>query len=345
MPRDPRIARHTDIATALSLLSDRELTDLVAAGTPNGSGIGGRSTLIEVDGVRVFVKQVPLTDTERLPEHVRSTANVFGLPPFFHYGIGLVPSPGLGAWRELAAHTMTTNWVLADRFAGFPLMHHWRVMPHTPSPLPDELADVEGAIAYWGGTPQVRERIEALRTASASLTLFLEYIPHTVHDWLETRLEAGDADSAVPLVEQGLEAVVSFLHAQELLHFDAHFGNILTDGDRLYLTDYGLSLSAHYRLTPEERDFVDRHRHYDRAYTRSYLVVWLVTDLYGYRGQERDAFIRACADGARPDGIQEAAADVIARHARGAAVMGEFNRRFQEESRLTPYPPKSPHAP
>ncbi|MER5218550.1 protein kinase family protein [Streptomyces sp. NPDC002838] len=345
MHRDTRLANHTDIATALSLLSDRELADLVDAGTPNGSGIGGRSTLIEVDGVRVFVKRVPLTDIERRPEHVRSTANVFGLPPFFHYGIGVVASPGLGAWRELAAHTMTTNWVLADRFAGFPLMHHWRVLPDTPRPLPDELADVERAVAYWGGTPQVRERIEARRTASASLTLFLEYIPYTVHDWLETRLEAGDADTAVPLVEQGLEAVVSFLHGQELLHLDAHFGNFLTDGRRLFLTDYGLSLSPRFRLSPEERDFVDRHRHYDRAYTRSYLVVWLVTDLYGYRGQEREAFLRACADGARPDGIPEAAADVIARRARGAAVMGEFNRRFQEESRLTPYPPESPHSP
>jgi hypothetical protein len=345
MPRDPRIARHTDIATALCLLSDRELADLVASGTPNGSGVGGRSTLIEVDGVKVFVKRVPLTDSERLPEHVRSTANLFGLPPFFHYGIGLVASPGLGAWRELAAHTMTTNWVLADRFAGFPLMHHWRVLPDIQCPLPDELADVERAVAYWGGTEQVRERIESRRTASANLTLFLEYIPHTVHDWLETRLGAGDADAAVPFVEQGLEAVVSFLHTHELLHLDAHFGNILTDGHRLHLTDYGLSLSARFRLTPEEREFVDRHRHYDRAYTRSYLAVWLVTALYGYRGHERDAFIRGCADGERPDGIPKAAADVIARHAREAVVMGEFNRRFQEESRLTPYPPTSPHAP
>ncbi|MFI5673729.1 protein kinase family protein [Streptomyces cellulosae] len=345
MPRHPRVARHTDIATALSLLSDRELADLVASGTPNGQGVGGRSTLIEVGGVRVFVKRVPLTDTERLPEHVRSTANLFGLPPFFHYGIGLVASPGLGAWRELAAHTMTTNWVLSDRFSGFPLLHHWRVLPDIPHPLPHELADVERAVAYWGGTPQVRERIEGRRTASANLALFLEYIPHTVHDWLETRLEAGAADTAVPFVEQGLEAVVSFLHTHELLHLDAHFKNILTDGHRLYLTDYGLSLSAHYRLTPEERDFVGQHRHYDRAYTRSYLVVWLVTALYGYRGQERDAFVRGCADGERPDGIPEAAADVIARHAREAVVMGEFNRRFQEESRLTPYPPPSPHAP
>lgn len=101
-----RIARHTELATSLGLLGDRELADLVASGTPAGAGIGGRATLVEVDGVRVFVKRVPLTDTELLPENVRSTQNVFGLPAFCHYGIG---GPGFGAWRELAVHTMTTN--------------------------------------------------------------------------------------------------------------------------------------------------------------------------------------------------------------------------------------------
>ena len=46
-----------------------------------------------------------------------STANVFQLPPFCHYGIG---SPGGGVWREVAAHTMTTNWVLAKKCGSFP---------------------------------------------------------------------------------------------------------------------------------------------------------------------------------------------------------------------------------
>jgi hypothetical protein len=335
MPTTPRLAAHTDLAISLALLSDHELAELVASGTDAGTGIGGRAVLTEMDGTRVFVKQVPLTDRELLPPNLRSTADVFGLPPFCHHGIG---GPGFGAWRELAVHTMTTNWVLSDRFPGFPLTHHWRVLPHPPRPLPDELADVDRAVAYWGGAAQVGERIEALRTASASLTLFLEYVPHTLHDWLSDRLRTDHADASCALVEQGLKAVTDVLAEHRLVHFDAHFKNVLTDGERLYLADYGLALSDRFRLAPDERAFFDGHRHYDRACTTSYLVHWLVADLYGYGREERQAFVRACAEGERPQGIPRAAADLISRHARWAAVVGDFDRRLEDESRLTPFP-------
>ncbi|MFC3571928.1 protein kinase family protein [Streptomyces yaanensis] len=335
MSRTARLTAHSDIATALALTSDHDLAHLVASGTPLGVGIGGRSFLIEVDGRKVFVKRVPLTDAERLPENVRSTADPFRLPPSCHYGLG---GPGFGAWRELAAHAMTTNWVLAGHCSGFPLLHHWRVLADTPQPLHEELADVEGVVAYWGGAPQVRDRIEALRTASASVTLFLEYVPHTLHDWLGAQLAAGDPDAACALAERQLKGAADFLQARGLLHFDAHFENVLTDGHRLYLADFGLTVSSRFRLAPEERDFVDRHHGYDHAYTAAYLVNWLVTALYGYGRQDRDAFVRACADGARPDGVPATAAGIITRYAPLAAVRADFSRRLQFESRRTPYP-------
>jgi hypothetical protein len=333
-----RLRTHADTATSLALLSDRDLAELVASGTPLGAGIGGRATLVEVDGRRVFVKRVPLTDTELRPDNVRSTANLFDTPAFCHYGIGAIGSPGFGAWRELAVHEMTTGWVRSGRFPGFPLLHHWRVLPDTPQPLPRELADGERAVAYWGGSPGLRKHIEALRTASASLTLFLEWVPHTLHDWLSAQLRTKDADSACALVEQGLEAVTGFFRVQRLIHFDAHFRNILTDGRRLYLADYGLALSSRFQLGAREREFHDRHRHYDRAYALSYLVHWLVVDQYGLARPEREDFIRACADGRRPEEIPGTAAALISRHARLAVVVGDFNRRLEQESRLTPYP-------
>ncbi|MFD3587804.1 protein kinase family protein [Streptomyces sp. NPDC058683] len=333
-----RIAAHTDVATSLALLSDVELTGLVAAGEPLGTGIGGRAVRITMDGRPVFVKRIPLTDRERDPRHARSTANVFGLPPYCHYGIGAIGGPGFGAWRELAAHVATTNWVLAGRFPGFPLLHHGRVLPETPAPLPVELADVERAVAYWGGSAGVRDRIEGLRDASASLTLFLEHFPYTLHDWLDAELRTDRADSACNSTAKGLEELTAFLASGRLLHLDAHFRNILTDGRRLYLTDFGLSLSPRFRLTPQEQDFLDRHRHYDRAYTTYYLVIWLVTALYGYRGEERAEFVRACAGGRWPEGIPRAAAELLVRHAPVAVTMEVFCRRLERESRLTPFP-------
>ncbi|MFE4722716.1 protein kinase family protein, partial [Streptomyces sp. NPDC056728] len=166
MSRGARLAAHGAISTSLALCSDRRLRELVDTAAPIGSGIGGKSALLEVDGTSVFVKQVPLTDLERRPENVRSTADLFKLPVFCHYGIGSIGGPGFGAWRELAVHAMTTNWVIAGDYEGFPLMYHWRVLPGPGQPLPEELTDVERAVAYWGGGSVVRRRIEALQQSS-----------------------------------------------------------------------------------------------------------------------------------------------------------------------------------
>ncbi|MEU6083424.1 protein kinase family protein [Streptomyces sp. NPDC047108] len=340
LSRGARLAAHGAVATSLALCSDRRLHDLVDAATPIGSGIGGKTALLEVDGTSVFVKQVPLTDLERRPENIHSTANLFGLPVFCQYGIGSIGGPGFGAWRELAVHTMTTNWVIAGDYAGFPLMHHWRVLPGPGLPLPEELADVERAVAYWGGASEVRRRVEALQQSSASLVLFLEYIPQNLHDWLGVHIGAGGeaAERACAMVDAELEAGVSFMNARGLLHFDAHFQNILTDGRRLFFADYGLATSSRFELTQDEADFFDQHRTYDRCYTVTHLVNWLAFALYGHGPAERAAFVRACAQGVPPGDVPAAVASILLRYAPVADVMGDFYRRFQQESRATSYP-------
>jgi hypothetical protein len=335
-----RLAAHGAVATALARCGDRELLDLVDSAEPMGSGIGGTAALLDVGGTPVFVKRVPLMDLERRPENVRSTANLFGLPDFCHYGVGLIGGPGFGAGRELAVHTMTTNWVLAREYEGFPLMYHWRVLPHAGQSLPEELADIEKAVAYWEGGTEIRGRIEALRDSSASIALFLEYFPHNLHDWLGAQVEAGDEaiESACAMVERQLEAGTAFMNARGLLHFDAHFQNILTDGERLYFADYGLAISSRFDLSADEARFFADHQTYDRRYTVTHLVSWLITALYGYRGDERSAFLHACARGERPPGVPPRVAEILTRHAPVAVVMTDFYRRFQRESRRTPYP-------
>ncbi|GLF95035.1 protein kinase family protein [Streptomyces yaizuensis] len=343
MSRGARLAAHGAVSTALALYGDRALRELVDAAVPIGTGIGGQTVLLDIDGTPVFVKQVRLTDPERRPENVHSTANLFKLPLFCHYGVGSIGGPGFGAWRELAVHTMTTNWVIAGEHEGFPLMHHWRVLPDSGRPLPAELADVERAVAYWGGGPEIRRRIEALQRSSASLTLFLEYIPQNLHDWLGVRIGSGDdagdeAERACAMVERELEAGLSFMNARGLLHFDAHFENILTDGRRLFFADYGLAISSRFDLTRAEADFFDGHRTYDRSYAVTHLVNWLSVALYGHGPEERRAFVRACAQGVPPEGIPAEIAAALVRHAPVAAVMGDFYHRFRQESRATPYP-------
>ncbi|MEV4204742.1 protein kinase family protein [Nocardia salmonicida] len=337
-----RLRVHGAVSTALALHSDHALRELVDAAEPIGAGIGGKSALLEIAGTPVFVKRVPVSDLERQPEHVRSTANLFGVPLFYHYGVGLIGGAGFGAWRELAVHTMTTNWVLAAEHEGFPLMYHWRVLPDT-TPLPAELADIDRTVAYWDDRPQIRHRIEALRDSSASIALFLEYIPNTLHDWLNTQIEAGDetTDRACAMVERELTAGTAFMNSRGLLHLDAHFQNILTDGRRLYFADYGLALSSGFDLSPQEAAFFDQHQSYDRGFTATYLSNWLLTALYGLRREDREtraAMVRAIAEGKPPDGIPEGAAALLTRHAPVATAMSGFMRAFQQASRSTPYP-------
>jgi hypothetical protein len=344
-PRGERLAAYSKVSTSLALCSDRALSELLDRAVPAGSGIGGKSALLEVAGTQVFVKQVPLTDLERRPENARSTANIFGLPVFCQYGLGgkdAIGSPGFGAWRELAVHAMTTNWVLAGEHEGFPLTYHWRVLPDS-APLPAELADVERAVSYWGGAPQVRRRIEALRQSCASVALFLEYIPQNLHQWLGAQVEAGSqaTDRACAMVERELSTGLEFMNSRGLLHFDAHFENILTDGQRLYFADYGLAISSRFELSPDEAGFFGRHQTYDRCYAATYLVNWLVTALFGLEVGDREgraALVRGYAAGQRPTGIPPGAAAVIARHAPAAAVMSDFNRALQGQHWQTPYP-------
>lgn len=341
MSGDPaRLGAYEAVSAALAGYDERELSALLDSGTPLGSGVGGRTVLLEVGGRKVFAKRVPLTEPELRPEHLRSTANVFGLPTFCHYGIGAIGGAGFGGWREVAAHTVSTDWVRAGEHQGFPLMYHWRVLPDPEFVLPEELADIERAVAYWGGGAGVRSRIEALRDSSAGVVLFLEYVPQTLHAWLNEQVRAGDeaVDRACAFVERELESTVAFMNDRGLLHFDAHFENILTDGRRLYFTDFGLAQSSRFDLSPAEADFFDRNRTHDRAYTLSFLVNWLITNVYGYARTEREALLHACAEGKRPPAGPEGVRSLLARHAPLAAPFTDFCMGVRDESREVPYP-------
>jgi hypothetical protein len=70
-------------------------------------------------------------------------------------------SAGFGAWRELAAHIMTTNWVLSDEHRAFALLYHWRVLPGPAATegVFAEFGGLDGAVAHWEGSAAVRDRL------------------------------------------------------------------------------------------------------------------------------------------------------------------------------------------
>jgi hypothetical protein len=335
-----RASAHANVAPALASLSDSAVRGLIDAGTPLGFGIGGASTLLDVDGVPVFVKRLPLTDLERLPANERSTANVFRLPVFCHYGNYGIGGPGFGAWRELAAQSMTTEWVLDASFGGFPLLYHSRVLTDSPLAVPEELADVDSAVAFFGGASEVRDRIEALRTATASVTLFLEYFPQNALEWLSEQVTAGDdaVNRACHMLDGELERGIAHMNRNGLVHFDTHLENVLTDGSRLYFTDFGLALASSFDLFEDEATFLGQHQSYDRGNAAAHLVHWLATFLCTEHGVERESLLEACAKGEAPAWVPEAAAAILLRQGPLAAAMVEFTRLLRTESVATPYP-------
>jgi hypothetical protein len=320
---DIRTSRYQVVSRRLAGLNDADVMTLLARTSTPTVGFGGTTSTTTIDGVPVFVKRVPLTDLERRPENAGSTANLFGLPNFYQYGIG---STGFGVWRELAVHTMTTRWVLERQFAGFPLLYHWRVLPHTSPPM--DSAELEQWVTHWDGSDAVRARLEAIGSASAAVVLFLEHIPQTVDAWLTA---AGD-EAAWTFVHDALEEGVDFLRARGLVHFDAHFHNLLTDGQRLYFADFGLAAHEDFDL---DTDFFDRHRNYDRFYAAAHLSRWLVHNLLDIPWADCPRYIRDRA----PDlGLPAAAARIVARHARVTAVLDDFFEGLFTRGKQTPYP-------
>ncbi|WP_433593639.1 serine/threonine protein phosphatase [Nocardia sp. CA-145437] len=244
----PRIERHQRLSDQLGNHSDNELTKLLDNARSVSVGVGGSAAVLDVDGVPVFVKRIPLSERELA--HPASTANLFDLPLHCHYGIG---GPSVNTWRELAANKVVTNAILAGETESFPMLYHWRVLPGRP-PIAAEHADIDKAVAAQGGSRAVRTRLEALAAAPSSLLLFSEYIPHAAANMLRDN----PVDKAAT-IEHRLAEIVTFLRDHQLLHMDAHWGNIRTDGERLYLTDFGLATSPHFDLSPDERDFVEPH--------------------------------------------------------------------------------------
>lgn len=345
MSHPARLARYAEVSTALALLSDHQLGRLVDAAQDVGSGVGGASALLDIAGAAVFVKRIPLTDVERRPENVLSTTNLFGLPTFCHYGVVAYGSPGWGAWRELAASSMTTNWVLSKQTEAFPLMYHWRVLPGA-APLAEEYADIDRVVAYWDDSAAVRRRLQSLVQSSASVVLFLEYVPHTLNAWLTDQLAIGpdSVAAACAMVERRLRTDISFMNTNGLLHFDAHFRNILTDGRRLYLADFGLASSPRFDLSADEKAFLAPNMTHDAAYAMRELVNWVVANVVGIAAPEtggpveRYDYIRRCAAGTQPTGTPAPIAALISRYAPVAAIMNDFYWNVFGASRATPYP-------
>ncbi len=317
---EARVLAHDAVAAHLTGLGDEALAALVPEGGWRTHFHGGHSGLIEVDGVKVFAKHIALTDLERAAEG--STANLFGLPGFYQYGIG---SAGFGAWRELAACLRASDWALAGDCPYFPIIHHWRVVSRPEAELSERQRDwVALAPDYWDGSEAVRVRVEAIAAATSSIVMFMEPAPWMLSTWLADRIGgSGRVDEATAALalrfQDQLETAAGFMNGRGMLHFDLHTENVLTDGEQIYIADFGLAVCDDFELTAEERAFFAAHRLYDRAYVDRAFRQWVAP-------RERE----------RPN-LTPALQAEVARREPAAAVLEAFLTALRENKRAA-YP-------
>lgn len=252
MPKtlDQRKQEYFDLSSKIAQIDTPSLMARLDNGKPFTGW--GRNQTLDLDGSKVFLKRVPLTAIEQ--ENMFSTANMHNLPTFYNYGIG---STGLGTFRELIAHIKTTNWVLNGEHENFPLLYHYRFVPFSGERAEFNQAEHDEYVAYWGSNENIGQYMLERANASVELLLFLEYIPYVLYGWLIENFDQ------LPNVLGKLNETIDFLHRQDILHLDAHYWNFLTDGERVYLTDFGLALDKGFRLSQEENTFFEAHTHYD----------------------------------------------------------------------------------
>lgn len=219
----------------------------------SSSSLGwGTNHTITLGQSQVFVKRVPVTDIEY--GHLFSTKNLYELPTYFNYGLG---SAGLNVFRELVTHIKTTHWVLEEEIAAFPLMYHYRIIPFYGQPTTVDSAWLKNFVAYWGSSSSVEKYMLDKAIANHELVLFLEYIPHVLSTWLPENSDRFQQ----PLDD--LFKTIAFLRTKRIIHLDAHFQNVLTDGEQAYLTDFGLVLDQSFDLAKDEEAFFEETAFYD----------------------------------------------------------------------------------
>lgn len=260
-PIELRRKRYFKLSAQIAQLDNAQLHSLFDSSESNESSTGwGINHTIVLRQSRVFVKRVPVTNLEY--DNLFSTRNLYDLPTYCNYGFG---STGFGVFRELVTHLKTTHWVLegANAFgnseapATFPLLYHYRIIPFSGRRAEVDLEQHKSYVECWGNSENAGNYVLDRALANYELVLFLEYIPHILETWLR------ENPNKLQKSLDDLRTTINFLRRKGIIHFDAHFQNVLTDGEQIYLTDFGLVLDKSFALTKDEASFCEQNTFYD----------------------------------------------------------------------------------
>ena len=136
-------------------------------------------------------------------------------------------------------------------------------------------------------------------------------------------------------MEDSLLETVSFMKSRDLIHFDAHFENILTDGQNLYFSDFGLATSTQFELSGTEEIFFGKHYYYDQCYTMAFLVKWILIELFGF--ENYDDVLNEYGTGKGRGNLSLKAKELIARYSPIEIILNKFYTELRKD-KTTNYP-------
>jgi serine/threonine protein kinase len=230
-------------------MSDKNINELKKEKESTGYG---KNYIMTLDNEKIFVKKIPCTKLEY--DNQFNTSNLYNLPAFYNYGFG---SAGINCFRELLMHIKTTNWVLGDQIENFPLMYHYRIIKND-NPMKKNI-DMDKYITRWNNNQNIKKYVIARDNAEYEIMICLEYFPYVLYDWFKS-----NTDKTESYIKQVIKTT-DFLKKHNVIHLDAHDGNIVTDGETFYLTDFGLVLDLEFELKQEEKDFYKKNDYYQYA--------------------------------------------------------------------------------
>lgn len=246
-----RMSDYYLLQTKLSYLSNKEINSYIDNDKVTASGI---TKIIDFDNKKIFMKAIPVA--KLFCENQFDTSNLYNLPSYYNYGMG---SAGINPWRELLTHIKTSNWVLNGDINYFPLLYHYRIIKNSNKNF-ETLMD-DRSMRIWNNNPNIKKYLTDRENSSYKIVLLMEYIPHVLGKYLE------DNPDFVESYHNQAQNIISFLNSKNILHNDAHLFNYLVDDNKkIYLTDFGLTLDLEFKLTKDEKKFMNKNQNIDKYY-------------------------------------------------------------------------------
>ena len=241
--------------TKLSFLTNDDIKKLIVMKKTVNNKKWGVNKIVKINNKKVFIKAIPIAG--KILKNVHDSSNIYDLPSYYNYGYG---SAGVNPWRELLMHIQTTNYVLNGTCDFFPMMYHYRVIEDDNNDLISSGIE-QKLMDRWDNNKHIIKYLEDRINSKHKIVLFLEYIPHVTYKYLNKN----------PLFLSNFykqsKSIIIFCNKNGILHNDAHLGNFIIDNDeRVYLTDFGLSMSKKFDLDAREKKFMKMNKNLDRVY-------------------------------------------------------------------------------